>query len=62
VVLYFFLGFLGVHRFYLGKIVSGIFMLLILGGLGLWAFVDMLNILFSNFKDSNDHPFANKNT
>ena len=30
------LGFLGVHRFYLGKIGTGALMALTIGGLGLW--------------------------
>ena len=29
-------GFLGVHRFYTGRPISGIFMILTLGGLGIW--------------------------
>ena len=37
----FFLGEFGAHRFYLGKIGTAIAMLLTLGGLGIWAFVDL---------------------
>jgi TM2 domain-containing membrane protein YozV len=37
-LLWFFLGFLGVHRFYLGRVVSGVFMLALWGiGTGLVA-------------------------
>lgn len=48
----FFFGYLGVHRFYAGRIVSGIFMILTLGGLGIWTFVDFVVILCGSFKDS----------
>lgn len=51
-ILCFFFGYLGVHRFYAGRIVSGIFMILTLGGLGIWTFVDFVVILCGSFKDS----------
>lgn len=51
VLLCFFLGALGVHRFYVGKIGTGILMLLTLGGLGIWALVDFIIIVCGNFKD-----------
>ena len=35
-LLTFFVGVLGVHRFYVGKIGTGFLMLLTLGGLGVW--------------------------
>ena len=38
-------GFLGIDRFYLGCIVSGVFKLLTLGGLGIWAFIDHIILL-----------------
>ena len=46
------LGGLGVHRFYVGKIGTGILMLLTLGGLGIWALIDLIVIAVQNFKDS----------
>ena len=46
------LGWLGVHRFYVGKIGTGIIMLLTLGGLGIWTFIDIIVIATQNFKDS----------
>ncbi|MDH3476286.1 MAG: TM2 domain-containing protein [Rhodospirillales bacterium] len=50
-LLCFFLGALGVHRFYVGKIGTGILMLLTLGGLGIWALIDFVVIAVGSFKD-----------
>jgi TM2 domain-containing membrane protein YozV len=48
-----FFGFLGIHRFYVGKVGSGILMLVTLGGVGIWIIVDFIMIITNNFKDSN---------
>jgi TM2 domain-containing membrane protein YozV len=45
------LGFLGVHRFYVGKIGTGILMVLTLGGLGIWALIDLIFIAVGSFRD-----------
>jgi len=37
-LLCFFLGVLGIHRFYVGKIGAGILQIITLGGLGIWVF------------------------
>ena len=47
-----FLSVLGIHRFYVGKIVTGILWALTGGFLGLGLIIDCLMILTGNFKDS----------
>ena len=50
-LLCFFLGGLGVHRFYVCKIGTGILMIFTLGGLGIWLIIDFVMILTGSFKD-----------
>ena len=52
-LLCFFLGIFGVHRFYVGKIGTGILMVVTLGGLGIWSLIDFVMIACGNFKDKN---------
>lgn len=59
ILLCFFLGGLGVHRFYAGKIGTGILMLLTLGGLGIWTLIDFVIIVMGNFKDKEGLPIKN---
>lgn len=47
-----FLGPLGVHRFYTGKIGTGIAMIFTFGGALIWAMVDLIFIIAGRFKDS----------
>ena len=51
-LLCFFLGGLGIHRFYVGKAGTGILMILTLGGLGIWIIIDFVMIVTGGFKDS----------
>ena len=52
-LLCFFLGYLGVHRFYVGKVGTGVLMIFTLGGLGIWYLIDLIMIAVGSFKDSN---------
>ena len=45
-----FVGVLGIHRFYLGYTTIGIIQLLTLGGLGIWAFIDLILIITGDLK------------
>lgn len=54
-----FLGVFGVHRFYVGKIGTGLLMLVTLGGLGIWVLIDFIMILVGSFKDKQGLPLVN---
>ena len=54
------LGALGVHRFYVGKIGTGVLMLLTFGGCGIWSLIDVIMIAVGNFKDSEGLPIKNQ--
>lgn len=56
ILLCFFFGVLGVHRFYVGKVGTGILQLLTLGGLGIWALVDFILIIVGSFTDKQGRP------
>jgi hypothetical protein len=55
-----FLGALGVHRFYTGHTGIGIAQLLTLGGCGIWAIIDLIQIATGNFKDSDGKKLLKK--
>ena len=58
-ILAWFLGILGVHRFYVGKVGTGILMIVTLGGLGIWALIDFIVILVGSFKDKQGRVLSN---
>lgn len=44
-ILCFFLGGLGIHRFYLGYPLIGVLQILTLGGFGIWILIDLIRII-----------------
>lgn len=65
-LLCYFFGALGVHRFYLGKLITGILMLITGGGLLIWWFIDLYLIISGRLKDKQgielgiSQPFADE--
>ena len=51
-LLCFFLGALGIHRFYVGKIGTGILQIVtICGFFGIWVLIDLIMIIVGKFTD-----------
>lgn len=50
-VLAWFLGIFGAHRFYTGKIGTAILMICTIGGFGLWWLIDIVTIVCGYFRD-----------
>jgi TM2 domain-containing membrane protein YozV len=48
-----FLGIFGAHRFYVGKNGTAALMIVTLGGVGIWALVDLIIIVCGGFTDKN---------
>ena len=55
-----FLGGIGAHRFYVGKIGTGVIQLLSCGGCGIWYIVDLIMIITGKFTDSEGKTIESK--
>jgi len=55
-LLSFFVGVLGIDRFYLGYTGLGILKLITLGGCGIWALIDFILIAMGSLGDANGLP------
>ena len=54
-----FLGGLGAHKFYAGKIGTGILQLITVGGCGIWTLIDLIMIITGSFTDKDGNPIKN---
>lgn len=53
-------GYLGIHRFILGKTKSGIIQLVTIGGLSVWYLIDCFRLMIGMFPDSDNVSFRDK--
>ncbi|RKS05486.1 TM2 domain-containing membrane protein YozV [Nocardiopsis sp. Huas11] len=60
VLLAFFLGVVGAHRFYVGKTGTAILMIVTCGGAGVWTLIDFIMLLLGNFRDAEGLPIKNQ--
>ena len=58
ILLCFFLGSLGIHRFYLGYTLIGVIQLLTFGGLLIWVIADLIRLIIGSLKDYEDNDLA----
>ena len=58
ILLCFFLGSLGIHRFYLGDTLIGVIQLLTFGGFLIWVIVDLIRLIIGSLKDSEGNDLA----
>ena len=58
ILLCFFLGGLGIHRFYLGYTITGVIQLLTFGGFLIWAIIDFIRLITGSLKDSEGNELA----
>jgi len=59
-ILCLFTGIIGIHRFYAGKMGTGILMIVTLGGLLIWVLVDLIRICSGSFKDIDGRIIKNQ--
>lgn len=52
-------GFLGLHRFYAGRVQSAVWMIFTLGGLGVWWTYDLVLLVAGEFRDARDRRIRN---
>ena len=57
-LLCFFLGYLGVHRFYLGYTIIGLIQFFTLGGFVIWALIDLIMIITGSLNDADGRPLT----
>jgi hypothetical protein len=50
---------LGIHRFYVGKVGTGLIQLVTVGGLGIWVLIDFIMILVGTFRDKEFRVLSN---
>ena len=58
ILLCFFLGSLGIERFYLDYTLTGIIHLLSFGEFLIWVIVDLIRLIIGSLKDSEDNDLA----
>jgi hypothetical protein len=52
-------GWVGLHRFYVGKTGTALAMICTLGGLGVWWLYDLVLLAAGDFRDADDLPLRN---
>jgi TM2 domain-containing membrane protein YozV len=50
------IGVFGAHRFYAGKVGSGVLMACTLGGMGIWWLYDLIVVASGGFRDADGRP------
>jgi TM2 domain-containing membrane protein YozV len=56
-----FLGIFGIHRFYTGYILIGVIQLITGGGCGIWTLIDVISIAMNKYQDAEGNDLADYN-